>query len=918
MMKKNRIAGVIAAAMAMNSMLCMPFSTSAVETVKVEAETGTCENDATVKTETKGFSGEGYVDLKDNSATIPSVTLKADVAEAGKFELRIGYCAPYGTKRATISVNGEQKGEAVFEECENFQEVSFGKVDFQKGENTITINSTWGYTLIDYISIGDYVAPERPAITASHKALSDPKATDGAKQIFAYLHSVYGEHILSGQQEIYKYGPHDIETEFNYIEEKTGKLPAIRGFDYGNFCCPAFGSDDGSTERVIAWAEKGGLATASFHLNVPADFASYTIGSKIPWDQTTYSQKTDFSPAKAATEGTKENQYYTQALDTLCEQFAILQEKGITVLWRPLHEAEGGGGESGSWFWWGREGSAAYRQLYQYTYKYMTGKGLHNLIWEWNSYDYSSSANWYPGDAYVDIIGYDKYNCTDWSTGQAVVYHNTNPETDIFYNMMARYGNTKMVALMECDSFSTLGEITSEKAGWLYFMPWYDGGQDNINFLSNPLFNTVEDLIEMYQSDYCITLDELPDFTKIEVTDETNEIVNTEPKEKAAGHADIVTDAKGTTTVDFPEASDTVVLDVDVTKAATGGMGTSIEVGGTYYWVNVQWSADESGEVELNLKDNVLNVTEGTTEVTDEAIQKAVIDKLSEAKSFQFQVWDGDAELKDAWVKESGTKDPVEPGTDDPADPGTDDPADPGKDDPETPADKPADSASYKIDELEKDEDGAFIIPIRKDRTVKSVTIDLDASCDSGASWYCGGGGLCIANLEDENGETFWGYKQFQYNGSGKVTVDFDGTFTKPGKTEEENEDVKATINDDQILLQDWWKASDNDKDGKDVSVTYKSVIVTYDEAEAPVTPDEPTDGEDVKASKYGDVNLDGEVDIMDVISVNKFLLGGMKLDAQAKANADVDASGTLDSTDSLIILKCVVELIDVQTLPYK
>ena len=72
------------------------------------------------------------------------------------------------------------------------------------------------------------------------------------------------------------------------------------------------------------------------------------------------------------------------------------------------------------------------------------------------------------------------------------------------------YGNTKMVALMECDSFSTLGEITSEKAGWLYFMPWYDGGKGTDDFLSNPLFNTVEDLIEMYQSDYCITLDELP------------------------------------------------------------------------------------------------------------------------------------------------------------------------------------------------------------------------------------------------------------------------------------------------------------------------------------------------------------------------------------------------------------------------
>ena len=933
-MKKRSFAGILAAAMVMNTLLAVPFTTNAMETVKVEAEDAgnTLENDAKVEKAQSGYSGDGYVHLEDNSQTTPTITFKVDIPEAGKYEIRFGYMAPYGTKRGTVSVNGEQQGEAVFEESEAFGEVSFGKAEFKKGENTITLASTWGYTIIDYVTVGDYVAPERPAITASHKALSDPDATDGAKQIYSYLHSVYGEHILSGQQEIYKYGPHDIETEFNYIKDKTGKLPAIRGFDYGNFCCPAFGSDDGSTERVLAWAEQGGLCTASFHLNVPTDFASYTIGDKIAWDQTTYSQKTDFSPAKAATEGTKENQYYTQALDTLCEEFAKLQDKGVTILWRPLHEAEGGGGENGSWFWWGREGSAAYRQLYQYTYKYMTGKGLHNLIWEWNSYDYSSSANWYPGDAYVDIIGYDKYNCTDWSTGKAVVYHNTNPETDIFYNMMARYGNTKMVALMECDSFSTLSEITSEKAGWLYFMPWYDGGSDDTNFLSNPMFNTEEDLIEMYQSDYCITLDELPDFTKIEVTDETNEIVNTEPAEKKEGHADIVTDAKGVTTVDFPKASDTVVLDVDVTKAASGGLGTSIEYNGKYYWVNVTWAADKSGQVEVVLKDNVLNVTEGPDPVEDEAIVKAVIDKVSEQKSFQFQVWEGDATLTDAWIKESGEKDPEEP-SEEPTEEPTEEPSETPT---EKPSEEPADlgTCEYKLSDLEKDADGNLIIPIEVAGDIDKIVITGTIDCDADASWYCGGGGLCFSNLTDETGDTFWGFKSFQFNkGDKEAVVKFDGKFTKPGETDADNEDVNATYADDQILFQDWWKASETDKDGADVTLTYDTITVYYKEA-AEVPSEEPTDkptdqpteeptdepsetpSEDLPAvTKYGDVVVDDVVDIIDVIALNKYLLGVNKLEAQSKANADVDNSGKLDSTDSLNILKNVVELID---LPVK
>ena len=51
----------------------------------------------------------------------------------------------------------------------------------------------------------------------------------------------------------------------------------------------------------------------------------------------------------------------------------------------------------------------------------------------------------------------------------------------------------------------------------------------------------------------------------------------------------------------------------------------------------------------------------------------------------------------------------------------------------------------------------------------------------------------------------------------------------------------------------------------------------------------------------------------MDVILLNKYLLGSIKLEGQGKVNADVDQNESVDSTDSLNILKCVVELL---TLP--
>ena len=66
----------------------------------------------------------------------------------------------------------------------------------------------------------------------------------------------------------------------------------------------------------------------------------------------------------------------------------------------------------------------------------------------------------------------------------------------------------------------------------------------------------------------------------------------------------------------------------------------------------------------------------------------------------------------------------------------------------------------------------------------------------------------------------------------------------------------------------------------------------------------------------YGDVNEDGAVDIMDVIALNKFLLGSETLSDQAKRNGNVVAGDGLDTTDSLTILKVVVEMIGLSELP--
>lgn len=63
------------------------------------------------------------------------------------------------------------------------------------------------------------------------------------------------------------------------------------------------------------------------------------------------------------------------------------------------------------------------------------------------------------------------------------------------------------------------------------------------------------------------------------------------------------------------------------------------------------------------------------------------------------------------------------------------------------------------------------------------------------------------------------------------------------------------------------------------------------------------------------DTNLDGGVTLSDVVLLNKFNAGAIEFNAQATANTDCNNSGTIDASDSLALLRFLVQLIDV--LPY-
>ena len=179
------------------------------------------------------------------------------------------------------------------------------------------------------------------------------------------------------------------------------------------------------------------------------------------------------------------------------------QERKEAVLKRqPLFEFVGV-----AWFWWGDRGAEVYKELWKLLYTTLTEKyNLHNIIWEYNSYNYANSDTWYPGDDYVDIVAYDKYNCDyNRDDGLSSGTPNLSAISPIFNYLYELTNGKKMVAMAENDSIPSEENMVIENAGWLYFCPWYG------DHLMSSQYNDPAQLKKMYTSDYCITLDELPE-----------------------------------------------------------------------------------------------------------------------------------------------------------------------------------------------------------------------------------------------------------------------------------------------------------------------------------------------------------------------------------------------------------------------
>ncbi|MDR3692516.1 MAG: glycosyl hydrolase [Fimbriimonas sp.] len=416
--------------------------------IHLEAEAGQLR-DTTIATLQKGYSGAGYVTgfvKPDAAVTFTCQTI------GGIYEIRIGYATPSGPKGYAVKINGSEISGMLPFSGERFGVVNAGKVELTAGRNVIEVERGWGYFDLDYVELIPAVvshALRRPAAR-----LVDNKATPEARELLGRLIGSYGQSTLSGQ-----YGADDS----NYIARETGRTPAIFGDDFMDFSPSRIEHNPAPrdlTERAIARSRAGQIVTMSWHWNAPTDLLNKKYkdsnGNEVDasWYKGFYTNASTFDLAKALDDPNSERyRLLLRDIDAISVQLKKFSDARVPILWRPLHEAEGG------WFWWGAKGPGPFVKLWRLMYDRLTRvHGIHNLIWV---FTVGADPNWYPGDAYVDVLGVDAY------PGD-----HSDPLSSTWESLKDKFDGKKLLAISEFGGVPDVSRMRRFGVEWAYFVSW--------------------------------------------------------------------------------------------------------------------------------------------------------------------------------------------------------------------------------------------------------------------------------------------------------------------------------------------------------------------------------------------------------------------------------------------------------------
>lgn len=390
--------------------------------------------------------------------------------------------------------------------------------------------------------------------TPSKVKLVDSKATKETASLYSYLIGVgKTDNVIFGHQNdvttkaVLKDSHTDSDTK-----DMTGSLSGICGIDALALTGSELSLTDedkanGITDIVtkaadagIEASKEGSIITLSCHMpnfdevkkkgrkeDGKYDYSGYTPGV------------TTGDVVSRVMPGGDLNEVYNGYLDMIAEYAHKLEDAGVPVLFRPLHE------NNGSWFWWGKGfcSEEAYKNMYKYTVEYLRdAKNVHNFLYVYSpngpfedEKDYLSR---YPGDEFIDILAFDMYHDDPVQDSKDDPWYKSFKDTINLIQGIAdsrnklsavsetgirvNYGAMPVSGNVNKQWFSDISKIVGE-SDMPYYMVWanFDGDK---NFFEPYMVNDtnghemVNDFVDYYNEDESIFADGTGDYKNVETT----------------------------------------------------------------------------------------------------------------------------------------------------------------------------------------------------------------------------------------------------------------------------------------------------------------------------------------------------------------------------------------------------------------
>ena len=278
-----------------------------------------------------------------------------------------------------------------------------------------TLVITVSYSAVADTGSSSVVVPakKRPLLEAVRTFMVDPQATPETVALFFNLKKIAKRgQTLIGQQD-----PNESVNEKGgemAIKRVMGSDPAVWGSDFMQITHVAntnatgwFRDTEKSIIRMASTAyDKGMVNIFCWHFQDPYEQKSFSSKALRP--------ETLEKSFRSLLPGGEKHEWYKGKLRKVAEVVNSIKGKDGTlspIIFRPFHEFDG------DWFWWGKKYCTPqeYQAVWKFTVTYLRDElRVHNLLFAFSpDCNFKTEAEYlerYPGDDYVDLVGFDDYN----------------------------------------------------------------------------------------------------------------------------------------------------------------------------------------------------------------------------------------------------------------------------------------------------------------------------------------------------------------------------------------------------------------------------------------------------------------------------------------------------------------------------